>query len=95
MKEEEKRVVSCVLSLHNPSFLLPHICSQCSLSCLLFVLGSAGSAWILTSSKKIDNLVSHLSKGSTLQCRRFTTLGTSAEPRALLAQNLPSALLLH
>ena len=44
MKEEEKRVVSRVLSLHNPSFLLPHICSQRSLSCLLFVLGSAGSA---------------------------------------------------
>ena len=44
MKEEEKRVVSRVLSQHNPSFLLPHICSQRSLSCLLFVLGSAGSA---------------------------------------------------
>ena len=39
MKEEEKRVVSRVLSQHNPSFLLPHICSQCLLSCLLFVLG--------------------------------------------------------
>ncbi len=39
MKEEEKRVVSRVLSLHNPSFLLPHICSQRLLSCLLFVLG--------------------------------------------------------
>ena len=39
MKEEEKRVVSRVLSQHNPSFLLPHICSQRLLSCLLFVLG--------------------------------------------------------
>ena len=39
MKEEEKRAVSRVLSQHNPSFLLPHICSQRLLSCLLFVLG--------------------------------------------------------
>ena len=39
MKEEEKRAVSRVLSQHNPSFLLPNICSQCLLSCLLFVLG--------------------------------------------------------
>ena len=72
MKEEEKRVMSRVLSVYNPSFLLPHICLlvQSILSCLLFVLGLAGSAQILTSSKKIDNLVYHLSKGSTatLQC---------------------------
>ena len=39
MKEGEKRIVSRVLSLHNPSFFIPNICSQCLLSCLLFVLG--------------------------------------------------------
>ncbi len=42
MKEEDKRVVSRVLSLFTTllsSFLLPNICSQCLLSCLLFVLG--------------------------------------------------------
>ena len=39
MKEEEKRIVSRVLSLHNTAFFFPNICSQCLLSCLLFVLG--------------------------------------------------------
>ncbi len=49
MREGEKRNVSRVLSLHNyPSFFIPNTCSQCLLSCLLFVLGSAGSAQILT-----------------------------------------------
>ncbi len=39
MKEGEKRIVSRVLSIHNTSFFIPNICSQCLLSCLLFVLG--------------------------------------------------------
>ena len=39
MKEGEKRIVSRFLSLHNTSFFIPNISSQCLLSCLLFVLG--------------------------------------------------------
>ena len=81
LKGKDKRSMSfvCPLSLSLLSF--PH--NSLRLLCLvLFVLGLAGCAQILTSSKKIDNLVYHLSKGSNTAVLKVPNLGATAEPRA-------------
>ncbi len=58
-------------SLHNStSFFIPNTCPQCLLSCLLFVLGSAGSAQILT-----DKFVVY-----TLKVFNTTTLPRLCQP---------------